>query len=91
MFTGAQFQPPDPFATGTSLTLPDVPLLCANFVIYAFASVAIPLMFAPLAPSILPFASSIPPTVVIQGKAALPFVCIVEIPTVIPIPVVNKV
>ena len=74
MFTGAQFQPPDPFATGTSLTLPDVPLLCASFAIYAFASVAIPLMFAPLAPSILPFASSIPPTVVIPAIETPPCV-----------------
>ena len=31
------------------------------------------------------------PNVVIPGNVALPFVCIVEIPTVIPIPVVNKV
>ena len=91
MFTGAQFQPPDPFATGTSLTLPDVPLLCASFAIYAFASVAIPLMFAPAAPSILPFTSRRVPIVVIPAKAALPFHCKVVRPTVIPIPVVNKV
>ena len=74
MFTGAQLQPPDPFATGTSLTLPDVPLLCASFVIYAFVIVAIPDMFTPLAASILPFASRRVPIVVIPAKAALPFV-----------------
>ena len=85
MFTGAQLQPPDPFATGTSFTLPDVPLLCASFAIYAFASVAIPLIFAPAAPSILPFTSRRVPTVVIPAKAALPFLATVERdPTKIP-------
>ena len=91
VLTGCQFQLPDPSATGTSFALPDVPLVCASFPIYAFASVEIPLMFAPLAPSILPFTSSMSPTVVIPAKAALPFFCQVVRPTVIPIPVVNKV
>ena len=80
MFTGAQFQPPDPFATGTSLTLPDVPFVCASFVIYAFAIVAIPEMFAPLfAVNLLLHMTSLgmpcesgDPNVVIPGKAALP-------------------
>ena len=77
MFTGAQLQPPDPFATGTSLTLPDVPLLCASLAIYACASVAIPVIFAPLLTvNLLLIITSLPapgfPNVVIPGKAALP-------------------
>ena len=43
------------------------------------------------APSILPFTSRRVPIVVIPAKAALPFLCKVVRPTVIPIPVVNKV
>ena len=74
VLTGCQFQPPEPFATGTSFVLPDVPLPCASFVMYAFVIVAIPDIFAPLAASILPFASSMPPIVVIPAKAAFPFV-----------------
>ena len=78
VFTGAQFQPPEPFATGTSFVLPDVPLLCASFVIYAFESVAIPDIFAPLLPiNKLLTMTRLPllpgdPNVVIPGKAALP-------------------
>ena len=75
VFTGAQFQPPAPFATGTSFVLPDVPLLCASFVIYAFVIVAIPDIFAPPSASILPFTSRRVPIVVIPAKAALPFDC----------------
>ena len=77
VFTGAQFQPPDPFATGTSFVLPDVPLLCASFVIYALVSVAIPATFAPLLTfKILLTTTSLTapgdPNVVIPVKAALP-------------------
>ena len=77
MFTGAQFQPPDPFATGTSFVLPDVPLLCASLAIYACASVAIPDIFAPLLiVNLLLIITSLPvpgfPNVVIPGNAALP-------------------
>ena len=77
MLTGAQLQPPDPFATGTSLTLPDVPLLCASLAIYACASVAIPVIFAPLFTfnKLLTMTRLPPPgdpNVVIPGKAALP-------------------
>ena len=76
VFTGAQFQPPEPFATGTSFTY----LMfhyCASFVIYAFASVAIPVIFAPLLTvKTLLTITSLPapgdPNVVIPGKAALP-------------------
>ena len=77
VFTGAQFQPPEPFATGTSFVLPDVPLLCASFAIYAFAIVARPVIFAPLLTfKTLLTITSLPapgdPNVVIPGKAALP-------------------
>ena len=73
VFTGAQFHPPEPFATGTSFVLPDVPLLCASFVIYAFVSVAIPDMFAPLLTvNLLLIMTSLPapgfPNVVIPGR-----------------------
>ena len=77
VFTGAQFQPPDPVATGTSFACPESPFDCANAAMYAFASVEIPVTFAPLLTvNLLLIMTSLPapgfPNVVIPGKAALP-------------------